>query len=207
MTVTLSPAAPGVRALIESRPPAASWSTYTTYAVPADQPLLDLRDLERADPAQPHEPSLRATVVRARWTVPPRPGLPEATTWSTSLVLAVLQVLLAQRPIAQLNRWLDDEVLGAVAVRQRRRRIDGARGAIPVRLRSLRVQHPHPEVAEVSAHAVVGTASTPVALRLEALGDRWLCTALELDPRFLSPRWPYDVNRVQRRANRTKRCT
>lgn len=184
MTITLSGPAAGVRALGESRPPATSWTASPAYAVPDDQPPLDLRDLDLLDPVQPRDPDLRATVVRARWTVQPRPGLPEAAPWSTSLVLAVVQVLIAQRPIAQLNRWLADEVLGAVAVQQRRRRLEGGRDVVRVRLRSLRVQHPHPEVAEVSAHVAVGIRSTPIALRLEALGDRWLCTALELDPRI-----------------------
>ena len=39
--------------------------------------------------------------------------------------------------------------------------------------------------AELSAHVLVGTSDTALALRLQALGDRWLCTALELDPRVL----------------------
>ena len=51
-------------------------------------------------------------------------------------------------------------------------------------LRSVRVQHPDPEVAEVSAHLVIGKRSAAMAFRLEALGDRWSCTALELGTRM-----------------------
>ena len=100
-----------------------------------------------------------------------------------ALALAVLQALVAQRPIAQLNRWLADDVLSMVSMQQRRRRNDPDRAVRLVLVRSLRVQHPHADVAEVSAHVVVGTRDTALALRLEALGDRWLCTAFELDAR------------------------
>jgi len=57
------------------------------------------------------------------------------------------------------------------------------RVAVPVSLRSVRVQHPGREVAEVAAHAMIGKRSAAMAFRLEALGDRWLCTALELGAR------------------------
>jgi hypothetical protein len=56
---------------------------------------------------------------------------------------------------------------------------------VGVRLGSVRAQHPQPDVAEVAARVLVGGSTTAVALRLEALGDRWLCTALEVDPRVL----------------------
>jgi hypothetical protein len=101
------------------------------------------------------------------------------------LVVAVVQALLGQRPVAQLNRWLSDEVRSAVVRRLRQHRATPPRRVVGVGLGSVRVQHPHPEVAEVAARVAVGTSTTAVALRLEALGDRWLCTALELDPRVL----------------------
>jgi hypothetical protein len=137
------------------------------------------------DLAPPSGRDVRATVVRARWTVRPRRDLPDAREWSAALALAVLQALLAQRPIAQLNRWLADDVLSMITVQQRRRRSEQGRAVRPVRVRSVRVQHPAADVAEVSAHLLVGTAPTAAALRLEARGDRWLCTAFELDVRVL----------------------
>lgn len=175
-----------VRPLVESRPPAVSWHPAAIRSVPSDQPALDLTEPGRLDPTQPRGPGVRATVVRARWTARPRPGLPDAGGWSASLVVAVVQALLAQRPIAQLNRWLADPVLSVVARQQRQQhRAAGTRTVVRVGLASIRVQHPHPEVAEVAARVVVGPSTTALALRLEALGDRWLCTALELDPRVL----------------------
>ena len=76
------------------------------------------------------------------------------------------------------------EVLVAISMYQRRSLSLHGRLAIPTALRSVRIQHPDPEVAEVSAHAVIGRQSAALAFRLEALGDRWLCTALELGIRM-----------------------
>jgi hypothetical protein len=174
-----------VRPLVESRPPARSWQPPPLVSVPPDQPALDLSEPSEVDRVGPHGPGVRVTVVQARWTARPRLGLPDAGEWSASLVVAVVQALLGQRPIAQLNRWLADDVLAAVSRQQRRHRSNPPRSVVRVGLGSVRVQHPHPEVAEVSARLAVGPMTTAVALRLEALGNRWLCAALELDPRLL----------------------
>jgi hypothetical protein len=174
-----------LRPLVESRPPAVSWGAPATISVPPDQPALDLSEPEAIGSARPRAADVRTTVVRARWTAEPRAGLPDASEWGASLVMAVVQALLGQRPIAQLNRWLADDVLSAVVRQLRQHRATSPRQVVPVGLYSVRAQHPQPEVAEVAARVGVGRSSTAVALRLEALGDRWLCTALELDPRLL----------------------
>ncbi|HZA72397.1 MAG TPA: Rv3235 family protein [Propionibacteriaceae bacterium] len=185
MSVATTTLALRVRPLVESRPPAVSWRPAPLLSVPPDQPALDLTEAAAVDLAPPREPGVRAAVLRARWTVRPRPGLPDAGQWSGSLVVAVIQALLAQRPIGQLNRWLADDVLCVVSRQQRQHRSAPSRTVIPVGLCSVRVQHPHEEVAEVAARVAVGGSTIAVALRLEALGDRWLCTALEVDPRVL----------------------
>jgi hypothetical protein len=189
-----------VRPLVESRPPGSSWRHPATGLVAPDQPPLDLVGPAETDLARPSARDVRATVVRARWTVRPRRDLPDAREWSAALALAVLQALLAQRPVAQLNRWLADDVLSRVSLQQRRRRTEPDRAVRRVLVQSVRVQHPGDEVAEVSAHLLVGIDHAAVALRLEALGERWLCTALEFDPRVLRYAVPYTVNRVQSRA-------
>ena len=73
-----------------------------------------------------------------------------------------------------------EEVLAAISMSQRRNLKIPGRIALRTALRSVRVQHPGPEVAEVSAHVAIGKQSAAMAFRLEALGDRWLCTAMEL---------------------------
>jgi hypothetical protein len=97
-----------------------------------------------------------------------------------------MQTLLGQRSVGTLNRWVVEEVLAAISICQRRSLSLRGRTAVPIALRSIHVQHPDPEVAEVSAHLAIGKRSAAMAFRLEALGDRWLCTALELGTRIES---------------------
>jgi hypothetical protein len=96
----------------------------------------------------------------------------------------MIQALLGQRPVSQLNRWVVEDVLGAISIFQRRRLRVSGRIAESLALRSIRIQLLTPEIAEVAAHVIIGKRSVAVAFRLEALGDRWLCTALELGARW-----------------------
>jgi len=187
-----------VQWLIESRPPGMTWSRPSSSLHP-NQPQLDLSDHE-ADRVQApsNDRGVRVSTVRARWAARPRRGLPDAQQWSTTLALALIQALLAQRPVAQLNRWVAEEVLAAISMYQRRSlRVQG-RIAVPSAVRSVRVQHPDPEVAEVAAHVLIGKRSAAMAFRLEALGDRWLCTALELGSPRGASRVSVPVARVSR---------
>lgn len=170
-TMVPTHAAPAVRRLAESRPP-----------------CLTLRPLRAAPAATPPCPAAapaplrregRVSVLRASWTAVPEAGLPDAGGWSAALAVAVVEALLARRPVAQLNRWLSDEVLASVTLHQRRRRA-ATGSATPPQLVTVRVQHPSPRAAEVAALLRVGRRPLVLAFRLEALGERWLCTALEL---------------------------
>src|SRR5918997_5016506 len=152
-----------LRARVTLRP-AGGWRSPETSLVPAAQPPLSLTDPPEVDLARPSGRAATSTLVRARWTVRPQRGLPDACEWGAALAVAVVQALLAQRPIAQLNRWLADDVLGAVSLQQRRRRTKPGRAAVrSVVVRSVRVQHPCADVAAVSVHLLVGTSHTAVA--------------------------------------------
>jgi hypothetical protein len=183
-TTVALPGSYTVQWLIESRPPSVSWSRPSPPQ--SNQPPLDFTDRESdtVEAALSNDRGVRVSMVKARWAARQRPGLPDAREWSTALALAVSQTLLGQRPAAQLNRWVAEEVLVAIGSYQRRSLSMHGRLAVPTALRSVRVQHPDPEVAEVSAHVVIGGRSAALAFRLEALGDRWLCTALELGTRM-----------------------
>ena len=152
-----------VRPLIESRPPCVSPSRPPVLDLAPDQPPLDLREdrSEDADPAPADRRIGGARLVKARWTAKPRPGLPDAVAWGSSLATAMVEALLAQRPVAQLNRWLAEDVLADISLHQRRRLAQGRRPTVPVTLRSLRVQHPQPEAAEVAALVMVGRRRWP----------------------------------------------
>jgi hypothetical protein len=182
LTTTSSSRTSSVQWLIESRPPSLTWARPSPQQ--SNQPPLDLIDHEfdHADDTAANHRGVRASTVRARWAARPRPGLPDAQEWSTTLALAVIQALVGQRPVSQLNRWMVEEVLAAISMSQRRNLKVPGRIALRTALRSVRVQHAGPEVAEVSAHVAIGKRSAAMAFRLEALGDRWLCTALELGP-------------------------
>jgi Family of unknown function (DUF6459) len=173
-----------VQWLIESRPPSVSWSRPTPLQ--SNQPTLDFTDHEPdfVEAVEPNDRGVRVSMVKARWAARQRPGVADAREWSITLALAIIQTLLGQRPIAQLNRWVVEEVLVAISIYKRRSLSQQGRIAVPAALRSIRIQHPDPEVAEVSAHMAIGQRSVAMAFRLEALGDRWLCTALELGLRM-----------------------
>jgi hypothetical protein len=181
-TTTSSSRTSSVQWLIESRPPSLTWARPSPPQ--RNQPQLDLTDQEPvyAEATAAKDRGVRMSAVKARWAARPRPGLPEAQEWSAKLALAITQALTGQRPAAQLNRWMVEEVLAAISMSQRRNLKIPGRIALRSALRSVRVQHPGPEVAEVSAHVAIGKQSAAMAFRLEALGDRWLCTALELAP-------------------------
>jgi Family of unknown function (DUF6459) len=169
--------------LIESRPASLTWPRSSPPQ--PNQPPLDLIDhgLDLAEPMATNDRGVRVRTVKACWAAQPREELPDAEKWSTTLALAVIQALLGQRPVAQLNRWMVEDVLAAISMYQRRTLRAQGRKAVPAALRSVHVQHPSPEAAEVSAHVVIGKQSAAMAFRLEALGHRWICTALQVGAR------------------------
>ena len=175
---------PHVHALRDGRPPAHTWSREDRDR--PDQPPL----LFGPDPAEQRPPrpvGHRVHLVRQPWAAAPTSALPDVRTWSASLALAVAEALQGRRPVGQLSRWVDEKVLATVNVSLRTRRTGSTRPpespSRPAVLRSVHVQCPHPRAVEVSAHVLVAGRSRALALRLEAWYDRWLCTALELDPR------------------------
>ena len=168
-----------VSPLAESRPRAHRWQASQLPACPPDQPALDLR------------PALEPVVLAwpADLAASEAPGLPDARAWSVALATAVLEVLMARRSPTQLSRWLAEDVLTALVLPPPGRRGGpdspsghpagpGAAG----HLQSVRLQYPRTGVAEVAVHARLGPGSLAMALRLEAVRSRWLCTALELAP-------------------------
>jgi hypothetical protein len=173
---------PRFRLQVESRPPAASWRP--AVAGRPGQPMLP-----GAPGGAPETAEVRRLLVTPPGAPAWEPQLRDPREWAAVLAVAVLQALHGQRPVQQLERWLDSDVLGAVGFAVRSRARDAGRGEHEVRaapqaaVRSVRVQCPTSRAAEVSVHLHLGRRSLAMALRLEAYGDRWLCTALELGPR------------------------
>jgi len=161
LTSTTTVVAPRLRTAIDARPPCQLWRP-PAPAAPDQPPLLGELDLAPA-PAPTG-----------------RPGEPDVRGWSATLAQAIVQVVRGQRPIAQLIRWVDEEPLAELALRQRQ--AGRHRANEPAVLRSVRVQHPVSGVTEVCALLEWGRRTVPLAFRLERCGTHWLCTAVELGP-------------------------
>ncbi|RCK69472.1 hypothetical protein DT076_11395 [Desertihabitans brevis] len=133
-------------------------------AVPADQPTLFGEEA----------PLLRAPG-------PEQPLLPGAARTAAVLVRLVLESLDGRRPATQLESWFTEAVLTQLAVERGLRR--RSRRHPPAQLCSVRVQHPRPDVAEVSIRLHAAGRSLAWAMRLTTGGQRWRCTDLETGPR------------------------
>ena len=117
---------------------------------------------------------------------PPEPtpatALPNPRPVAGRLVQAILEVVVAARPLAQLVRWTSEDVYRQLA---RRVRIAGhedatVRGGLaPGRVRSIHVSEPRDNLVEVCAIVQRAGRATAVALRLEGIDGRWQCTALQ----------------------------
>jgi hypothetical protein len=104
--------------------------------------------------------------------------LPDPRRWSALLAQAVVEILAGRRPVAQVVRWVDPEIterLRCSAPTPVR-----AAGAVPVRVRRVRVSTSVDGTVEAVAVVDDGTRCRAIALRLEALHRRWVCTSLDL---------------------------
>jgi Family of unknown function (DUF6459) len=162
------------RPAIESRPPAQTWQPRLAPLMDDAQPMLDLYVRSTG----------QANAGGAGWMAAPRPGLPDATAWSSSLAKLLIETVQGLRPIGQLNRWVDERVLAAISShqRQRLRRKHHPQTTRPAVLRSVHVQFPVETAAEVAVHLLLNERSVALAFRLEDFYGRWLCTAVELGP-------------------------
>jgi hypothetical protein len=88
-----------------------------------------------------------------------------------------VEVLAGNRPTSQLLSWTTDRVYRQVSARVAA--APELAGHARVRVCSVRVTTPSAAVAEVTVVTDDGVRSRAVALRLEAIRGRWLCTAVE----------------------------
>lgn len=157
---------------------------------------------------------LPASLPDAVWVIPPaaasvthpalplRDSVPDPTrprspleAHARQLVRALIETVVGRRPIAQLGTWASYAVLADIRLWAHHR--DRLAGHLtPV---SMRIQHPHRSAAEVSVrlatgvHRAGGSRSIALALRLDRMGSRWICTAVDAGPRppwVLTSVWP-----------------
>jgi hypothetical protein len=117
-------------------------------------------------------------------TLTARDDLPDPQQWAARLAQAVVEIVAGARPASQLWRWTTQPVLDDV-----RRRIRPAapqptrparsRPPVGAVIRSVHVCEPADGIAEVTAIVHAKPRTRALALRLEGLDGRWLCTALD----------------------------
>ncbi len=114
------------------------------------------------------------------WTVAPEvvindapidPGLHQL---AASLTSALIEVVSGQRSSVQLERWVEPELLNLLDHLRRARR------SKDLRLHSMRVQAPHAEALEVSAHLRQHDGSRAAALRITRRRGQWVVTHLSI---------------------------
>jgi Family of unknown function (DUF6459) len=109
-----------------------------------------------------------------------RSSLPPPQQFAGRLVQALVEVTAGARPRTQLIRWTSERVYAEINRRVRELASAGApgkRGLIAGHVRSLHVSEPRDGVAEVCAVVQRGPRAGAVAIRLEGLDGRWVCTA------------------------------
>ncbi|WP_166356217.1 Rv3235 family protein [Phytoactinopolyspora limicola] len=132
------------------------------------------QSLTRAAPASRTTPSLVPGPTPSRRGT----GLAEPRRWCSRIAQALAEVLYGRRPLHQLSQWVSDDVQFALT-----RRVAAQRRTVPgpaPSVRTIRVCTVNPQVVEASVVLQVGSRVRALALRLDAAGDQWVCTALEL---------------------------
>lgn len=151
-------------------------ATATCRPAPASRPASALL-LEPPGTPRPDQPVLPWTVATEA-AAPPSALDPDLRQLATALTAALVEVITGQRSALQLELWAEPDLLNLLEHLRRARVGDG------LRLRSVRVQAPHEEALEVSAHLRQGAASRAAAVRLSRRRGRWVATHLviALDP-------------------------
>lgn len=110
----------------------------------------------------------------------PGVGRAEARRWAAMLVQGVVEAITGDRPLSQLARWTTLDVYEQLQWECRRTRGSAAGRAerVKARVSSVHVFEPTDEVAEVCATIRLTDRAQALALRMEAHGQAWRCTAI-----------------------------
>lgn len=170
-----------------SVPPVEHWPSGPERRHPGpDQPPLPGTAGSRPRiPGASGQPSTRSGYDRVSvittgrdWSPAHTAGLPDPASRCVQLAQVIVEVHQGLRPVQHLRRWLTDRALTAVQFAARR--TGGARSAAS--LHAVRLQSPSPGAVEAVALFRIRGREEAMALRLEARGEHWLCTAYESQP-------------------------
>ena len=103
--------------------------------------------------------------------------------FATRFAHVLVEVTSGERGPQQLLRWTTEQVYDDLARRaqalQRTTPADRRVRRIRPQVRSVRVFRPHPAAAEVCIHVRHGHRSQAIAARIDQVGSRWCCTAVQ----------------------------
>ncbi len=130
-------------------------------------------------------PDLRIVGSAAPADDPLTAGLPEPRAWVARLARAVAEVASGERPPSQLTKHVARDEIARLARRglavQRHPAARAQRGTRRLRrVGSVRTCAVAPGVVEASAVLIGGDRASAVAIRLEARGERWLATVVDM---------------------------
>ncbi|WP_425308690.1 Rv3235 family protein [Ammonicoccus fulvus] len=103
---------------------------------------------------------------------------PAAESFAHLLMSALLDAIQGRRSPTQLIRWVSDDILAELVTRARLHQ----RAPVPLSLRSVRLQQVGDDALEVAARFRSGERYAAAALRLERVGNRWLCLVADFGP-------------------------
>ena len=161
----------------------------------------------RCRPAPVSRPAVLPLFAPVEWPSPNQPLLPwasppdvvdatavvpaELRRVARDLASGLVETVASRRPLHQLEPWLSADVLTVVE------RLRTDRSSRQVRLKSLRIQHPRPEVLEVALHLHQADRSRAAAMRLTTRDGRWQITGLVI---ALDPSQVHDAESLRQRA-------
>lgn len=121
--------------------------------------------------------------VRASPHRPAQRPLPDPRDWAATVAQAVVEVLAGERPVTQLLHWATPPVYARLARRAAfapEGRPGQRRAAPRTVVRRVHVCLPADGVVEATTVIHGPRQARALAFRLEEIGGRWLCTALDL---------------------------
>ncbi len=104
-------------------------------------------------------------------------GLPEPKAWTKQLVTGIAEVLIGERPIFQLMRWVSFDVYLEIDKNIKLRDNTNKQRVRPL-IRSVHIEQTSEKVIQAIAVIQKGKRGRGMGIRLEAEEDRWRCTEL-----------------------------
>lgn len=104
-------------------------------------------------------------------------GLPEPKAWTKQLVTGIAEVLIGERPIFQLMRWVSFDVYLEIDKHIQQRDNKNKQRVRPL-IRSVHIDQTSENVVQAIAVIQKGKRGRGMGIRLEAEDDRWRCTEL-----------------------------